>query len=69
MKTAEIFKRLNGTKILIKGNHDNIKRGSELSKCFTSVQDYAELYLELFILFCTRAISSSLVKRRPILAK
>lgn len=45
-KTAQIFKQLNGTKILIKGNHDNIKRGSELSKCFTSVQDYAELYLD-----------------------
>lgn len=45
-KTAQIFKQLNGTKILIKGNHDNIKRGSELSKCFTSTQDYAELYLD-----------------------
>ncbi len=45
-KTAEIFKQLNGTKILIKGNHDSIKRGSELVKCFTSIQDYAELYLD-----------------------
>jgi calcineurin-like phosphoesterase family protein len=45
-KTAEIFKQLNGTKILIKGNHDSIKRGSELVKCFTSVQDYAEFYLD-----------------------
>ena len=45
-KTAEIFKQLNGTKILIKGNHDSIKRGFELVKCFTSIQDYAELYLD-----------------------
>ena len=45
-KTAEIFKQLNGTKILVKGNHDNIKRGSELTKYFTSIQDYAELYLD-----------------------
>lgn len=45
-KTSEIFKQLNGTKILIKGNHDNIKRSSELAKCFTSIQDYAEYYLD-----------------------
>ena len=44
-KTAEIFKKLNGTKILVKGNHDNIKPNSKLAKCFTSIQDYAELYL------------------------
>lgn len=45
-KTVQIFKRLNGTKILIKGNHDNIKRNSELAKCFTSIQDYAEFYFD-----------------------
>lgn len=45
-KTVEIFKQLNGTKVLIRGNHDNIKGGSELAKCFTSTQDYAELYLD-----------------------
>ena len=45
-KTVQIFKQLNGTKVLIKGNHDNIKRNSELAKCFTSIQDYAELYLD-----------------------
>jgi calcineurin-like phosphoesterase family protein len=45
-KTVQIFRRLNGTKILIKGNHDNIKRNSELAKCFASIQDYAELYLD-----------------------
>lgn len=44
-KTVEIFNQLKGTKILIKGNHDNIKRGSELAKCFTNIQDYAEFYL------------------------
>ena len=44
-KTVEIFKKLNGTKILIKGNHDYIKSNSKLAKCFTSIQDYAELYL------------------------
>ena len=45
-KTAEIFKQLNGIKVLIRGNHDNIRGGSELAKCFTSTQDYAELYLD-----------------------
>lgn len=45
-KTVEIFKQLNGIKVLIRGNHDNIKGGSELAKCFTSIQDYAELYLD-----------------------
>lgn len=45
-KTVEIFKQLNGIKVLIRGNHDNIKGGSELAKCFTSTQDYAELYLD-----------------------
>lgn len=45
-KTCEIFQRLNGCKILIKGNHDNIKIDSKLAKCFTSIQDYAELYLD-----------------------
>jgi calcineurin-like phosphoesterase family protein len=45
-KTAEIFRQLKGTKILIKGNHDNIKRDSELAKCFARIQDYAELYLD-----------------------
>ena len=45
-KTAEIFNQLKGSKILIKGNHDYIKRGSDLFRCFTSIQDYAELYLD-----------------------
>lgn len=45
-KTVEIFEQLNGIKVLIKGNHDKIKRSSKLSKCFTSIQDYAELYLD-----------------------
>ena len=45
-KTSEIFRQLNGTKILVKGNHDNIKRYSDLAKCFTNVQDYAEYYLD-----------------------
>lgn len=44
-KTVEIFNKLKGTKILIKGNHDSIKRGSRLMKCFASVHDYYELYL------------------------
>lgn len=45
-KTAQIFKQLKGAKVLIKGNHDNIKRNSELAKCFTNIQDYTELYLD-----------------------
>lgn len=45
-KTSKIFEQLNGIKVLVKGNHDNIKRGSKTSKCFSSVQDYAELYLD-----------------------
>ena len=45
-KTYEIFNKLNGGKVLIKGNHDNIKRGSKLATCFTIIQDYAELYYD-----------------------
>lgn len=45
-KTFEIFQQLKGIKVLIKGNHDNIKRSSKLAKCFTSIQDYVELYLD-----------------------
>lgn len=45
-KTVDIFNQLKGIKVLIKGNHDNVKRSSKLAKCFTSVQDYAELYLD-----------------------
>lgn len=45
-KTVEIFEKLNGTKILIKGNHDSVKKGSKLMKCFASVYDYYELYLD-----------------------
>lgn len=45
-KTVEIFKQLNGVKVLIKGNHDYIKRNSKISTYFTSIQDYAELYID-----------------------
>lgn len=45
-KTVEIFNKLKGTKILIKGNHDRVARGSRLMKCFANVCDYYELYLD-----------------------
>ena len=45
-KTIEIFNKLNGDKVLIKGNHDFVKKNSDLAKCFTSVEDYCELYLD-----------------------
>ena len=45
-KTMEIFEQLNGTKVLIKGNHDKVARGSRLMKCFSAVCDYYELYLD-----------------------
>ena len=45
-KTVDIFEKLHGTKVLIKGNHDSVKRGSRLSQCFANVYDYCELYLD-----------------------
>ena len=37
-----ILKSLNGTKILIKGNHDRIGN-SEFDKCFATIKDYMEI--------------------------
>lgn len=45
-RTVEIFEQLNGTKILIKGNHDSVAKGSRLMQCFAAVYDYYELYLD-----------------------
>lgn len=45
-ETVEIFQQLKGNKVLIKGNHDNIKHNSKLAQCFTSIRDYIELYLD-----------------------
>ena len=43
-KTTEIFKRLNGNKHLIKGNHDgNLLKNVELRKLFVEIIDYKEL--------------------------
>lgn len=40
-KTVEILNRLNGSKILIRGNHDDI--GTNAKKCFAKVCDYLEV--------------------------
>lgn len=45
-KTVQIFQQLKGKKILIKGNHDKVARGSDIYKCFDGVYDYYELYLD-----------------------
>lgn len=41
-KTIELIKRLNGKKILVKGNHDRIKNFA-LVDCFEKVVDYLEV--------------------------
>lgn len=41
-KTVELIGRLNGKKILIKGNHDRIKK-SEVVACFEKIVDYLEV--------------------------
>lgn len=41
-KTATLLKRLNGKKILLKGNHDNL-RSSEVAACFAEIYDYHEI--------------------------
>lgn len=47
-KTIEIFKRLNGNKHLIKGNHDaKLLRNEELRKLFVEIVDYKELDIGL----------------------
>lgn len=46
-KTIEIFRRLNGKKYLIKGNHDDkLLRNAELRAEFIEITDYKELYLD-----------------------
>ena len=39
-KTVDILNQLNGVKILIKGNHDDISQ--KFAKCFSGIMDYAE---------------------------
>lgn len=41
-KLKEIFDRLNGTKVLIKGNHDNLKL-SQYAQLFKDVRSYHQL--------------------------
>ena len=50
-KTAELLQQLNGTKILIKGNHDSSYLKNDLIlNCFESIHDYYELkYNKQFI--------------------
>lgn len=43
-RTIEILKKLNGEKILIKGNHDKVTRG--VAAQFKEVTDYKELHFE-----------------------
>jgi calcineurin-like phosphoesterase family protein len=43
-KATKIMNRLNGTKVLIKGNHDEkLVKNSDFIKCFESVHDYLEV--------------------------
>lgn len=42
-KTAEIISRLNGRKILIKGNHDRVH--GQVRHCFEEITDYKEITL------------------------
>lgn len=39
----EILKKLNGNKVLIKGNHDLKQISGKLRKCFTDIKDYKEI--------------------------
>lgn len=44
VKTIEIFKKLNGKKHLIKGNHDDrLLKNEELRKLFVEIKDYKEV--------------------------
>ena len=43
-KTADIFEQLNGTKVIVRGNHDNIKPNTRLARCFSGTQSYYEYY-------------------------
>lgn len=46
-KTAEIFRRLNGRKHLIKGNHDTkLLKSREVRDLFVEITDYKELYID-----------------------
>lgn len=42
-KTCEIFARLNGRKVLVKGNHDRVH--GKVKKCFEDISDYKEITL------------------------
>lgn len=46
-KTIEVFKKLNGKKHLIKGNHDDrLLKNEELRKLFVEIKDYKEVNIE-----------------------
>lgn len=46
-KTLEIFQQLNGSKVLIKGNHDGkLLKKQEIQNLFLEICDYKELKLE-----------------------
>ena len=46
-KTLEIFQQLNGSKVLIKGNHDSkLLKKQEIQNLFLEICDYKELKLE-----------------------
>lgn len=44
---AELIKKLNGTKILIKGNHDRFLHNADAKKCFAAIKDYEDIHVKL----------------------
>lgn len=49
-KTCELLNRMNGAKILIKGNHDRVH--GKVRHCFEDIKDYEELHLPGNIHIC-----------------
>ena len=43
VRLVELVSRLNGRKVLLHGNHDRIRDGSDLAGCFVERYDYKEL--------------------------
>lgn len=44
---VSIINKLNGRKILIKGNHETVLRNKKACECFEDIKDYAEIVVKL----------------------